>query len=140
MNIKEHIEAGHYPLDDKGRAILPTSDPNVRAVIAATDCPVGDYMIGWSIANSPKVEFGGGTDYCWKIAWWRRDGEPVIDREKVRLLPPPPRKVKVTLWAAYARDTGHLVATEHSRDQLGRFDRRSVYFVELTGEYEEPQP
>ena len=41
MNIKEHIEAGHYPTDAKGRALVPMGADRV-AVIYCTDHPA-DY-------------------------------------------------------------------------------------------------
>ncbi|TAJ89693.1 hypothetical protein [Reyranella sp.] len=141
MNIRDHIEAGHYPTDEKGRALVPTSRPNAHAVIAATDCPVGDWLLGWEVTTSAPVEgvSDGGKPYCWRISWWRSDGEVTrsdIDRVG-RLLPPPPRKVKVTAYGLVGRK-GLITATVLRSSVESVAGARSTHIVELTGEYDEP--
>ncbi len=32
MNIRDHIEAGHYPTDSKGRAVVPLSDGGTATI------------------------------------------------------------------------------------------------------------
>lgn len=122
MNIKQHIEAGHYPKTENGMEIVQTSE---GLTVHIADVHPDGRIAGW-------LSKGDVSAYTWNAhggAFQERGGD---------LLPPPPRKVKRSLWAAYARDTGRLLATEHSREQLGRFHPSSVHFVELTGEYEEP--
>lgn len=142
MNIKELIEAGAYPKDEKGRALVPTNNPQVRAVIATTDCPAGSPLLGWLITSSLAQNIGGrdvgGTDYCWSICWWRPDGSSAHSDHKEALLPPPPRKVRARAFGVMtSRDNlqslhfDRLIAEQNaSRFSAGRV-------VELTGEYEE---
>lgn len=88
MNIKEHIEANHYPRDEKGRALVPTRG-GYRAVIMAIDCPEREKpLAGWYFLNDHRGE----------LASWHADGhfEAHLDCGNLDLLPPPPRKVKVT--------------------------------------------
>ncbi len=50
MNIKEHIDAGHYPKDEKGRALVPVSDGRT-AIVLATDAPISAPIVGWMDAR-----------------------------------------------------------------------------------------
>ena len=126
MTIKEHIEAGHYPTDDKGRALVPTSKPGAVAIISDTDaghCP-NVALLGWIRAEAQSDN---------RIAWWKEDGKCFTDR--IHLLPPPPRKVKVT---AYCAPNWNGV-----KGNKGVWWRRedapnNEPLIELTGEYEEP--
>lgn len=116
MNIKEHIEAGHYPTDDKGRALVPTSDGRTYCVLAA-DVPSSLPIAG----------------YC-------LDRPDIISRQSESghfLLPPPPRKVKVTYYAEVDRESGKIVATSNV-GRLGMSAPANWVCVELTGEYEQP--
>lgn len=82
MNIKEHIEAGHYPTDDKGRALVPTRAGSLVTILA-TDL---DKIIGWS------WELGAED--------WSDEGLYIGIRESQHdLVPPGPHKVKVTAYA-----------------------------------------
>jgi hypothetical protein len=83
MNIKQHIEAGHYPKDEKGRAIVPTTDPNEEAVIAATDAPGQWVLMGW-------VRQKAGPDMS-QASWWPTGAKG--SHASIPLLPPAPRKL-----------------------------------------------
>lgn len=88
MNIKQHIEAGHYPTDAKGRAMVPVEsefDPAKGATWIATICAIdgpGGNIVG----------FGQGC-----VREWGDDGTPF--HPEGRLLPP-------------AKDCPHDVASE----------------------------
>lgn len=82
MNIKEHIEAGHYPTDSKGRALVPTRSGQ-PVTILATD--MGS-IVGWS------GEVGAEE--------WERDGSYNSIRESQHdLMPPAALKVTVKAYA-----------------------------------------
>lgn len=82
MNIKEHIEAGHYPVDDKGRALVPMVSDRV-AIIYCTDHGDGYCVLGRDPVKALRA---------WDCAGRNQHG-PQDD-----LLPPAPRKV--TKYAA----------------------------------------
>lgn len=130
MNIRDHILAGHYPTDDKGRALVPTAHGlDTIAVICATDKPGRYPILGWlpTPARVQSIEFA-----------WDENGCAAGDSNTERLLPPPPRKVKVS---ATLRGGG-----QHEGDEVLRSMRRednddvppAGVRIELTGEYEEP--
>lgn len=131
MNIKEHIEAGHYPTDLKGRALVPMSEGRgIPATILATD--VGD---SWTI-----VGFCLGQVYRWNHNGADRGTDcPIIGH----LLPPAPRKVKVTRWAVMMLPVadnisyGSCSSRELAEVALSQAVRPAV-IVELTGDVEEP--
>ncbi len=122
MNIKEHIEAGHYPVDEKGRALVPMRNGS-SATIYATDGP--DEPI---VGLRPRV-----------ISTWRASGQwNIHGHNDYDLLPPPPRKVKVTRWAVLQKDGccwGNYADRETAKSWASYHDG---ILVELTGEYEEP--
>ena len=126
MNIKEHIEAGHYPLDDRGRALVPTRGGRV-ATIYATDHGAE----GWPIIG--RCDFGGLT--------WNEDG--CLQSSAAHgcdLLPPPPRKVEVTKFILhrFAKGAGyHMYDTREDAERAMR-GILNGRVVELTGSYEEP--
>lgn len=93
MNIKEHIEAEHYPKDDKGRSIVPTNDCTARAIIVATDAPGSVPLIGWVIVSA----IDKSIDHTLAQAAWNVLGQP-DERSSRFLLPPEPKKVTVTVW------------------------------------------
>ena len=126
MNIKEHIEAGHYPKDEKGRALVPG---------AIGSCYSGDIFVvcGSDVAGCPYL-----------IGWWRKARMAgAMSVEDGRLLPPPPRKVKVTRWAVFTAARGiHPVSypssAEAAREHEYNIGVAGTRIIELTGEYEEP--
>ncbi len=73
MNIKEHIDAGHYPKDDKGRSLVPMRRGGTF-VVAATDKPGQRPIVGWHVSDGAGI-----TD--------------VLHADDISLLPPAPRKI-----------------------------------------------
>jgi hypothetical protein len=130
LNIREHIEAGHYPKDDKGRAVVPMQGCE-EAVILATDWREGGgdtrCIIGWRKDDDEHRE----------LLTWDADGKyfgnPLHNNA---LLPPPPRKVPVKAWAIVQADTGRILRL---RDNPPSGTTAGIeQLVELTGEREEP--
>jgi hypothetical protein len=124
MNIKEHIEAGHYERDDTGRALVPMRNGE-RATIYATDCPGNEPIVGVT------KDTGAET--------WSAAGSYTADRTTTTLdlLPPPPRKVKVTAWALFARKADEVSVITLDPETAANW-RTYNEVVEITGEYEEP--
>jgi len=121
VNIKEHIEAGHYPKDEKGRALVPMKSGR-QLVVTATDKPGPCPIIGW--VEGINHAFG-----------WYGDSED--------LLPPPPRKVKVMAYTVLTRgNTGKYETSGlfFNRSEAGGHNcgASGLGIVTLTGEYEEP--
>jgi hypothetical protein len=127
MNIKEHIEAGHYPKDDKGRAIVPLASGHV-ATITATDKPGNFPIFGWYTGTS----LGDGIAESWSAR-----GHVTSNPTDRDLLPPPPRKVKVTAWALFARKADEVSVITLDPETAANW-RTYNEVVEMTGEYEEP--
>lgn len=128
MNIKEHIEAGHYPTDDKGRAIVPT-DGGGPITIYATD-------------HGSAYPICGRHPACEHAETWTACGQNFDGNGD--LLPPPPRKVKVTRWLL--KETTPCVGETSlfpSRDAAEAHLRSAMvnpewwHLIEMTGEYEE---
>lgn len=122
MNIKEHIEAGHYPKDEKGRPLVPTRDGDT-VIVCATDRPGACPIVGYAMGGSDN----GFAYYA----------------DSSRLLPPPPRKVKVTGWSVVQKGGGLAACNHDTREEAERSLRNNyvttgIGVVELTGEYEEP--
>lgn len=129
MNIKEHIEAGHYPTDGNGRALVPTGESAWEAVIAATDAPGEWVLMGW-------VRRKGCNDAS--QASWFANGM-AGSRAAITLLPPPPRRVKVQAWALVNDATKELRWLTSSEEAAIHEERLQGYLcVELTGGYDEP--
>jgi len=118
MNIKEHIEAGRYPTDNKGRPLVPHRDGGTVTVLST------DYM-GSNIAG--YVINGGRAG---ELTFW-----PPYDR--TYLLPPPPRKVTEVRWAAFNR-RGRWVNSASSRTALRSDEGNDVFLTEVTCTYELP--
>lgn len=114
MNIKEHIEAGHYPKDEKGRALVPMKNGRVVTIYATE-------FAGGPIAGAD------GDD----LEHWRENGHYHTEGggySGLDLLPPPPRKVEVKAWVLL--------------DQHGEINHFQTLpglppLIELTGSYEE---
>jgi hypothetical protein len=85
--IKEFIEKGAYPKDDKGRALVPMRGGHM-ATIAATDKPGIWPLTGWYTGTG----VGDGITASW-CAQGSINGQ---SDAPLNLLPPRPRKVKVT--------------------------------------------
>lgn len=113
MNIKEHIDARHYPVDDKGRALVPLVRNAGVLVVLCTDRPGLASIVGW-VQDSHLI------------------GCYVPDSE--HLLPPPPRKAKVI--ARIESTVDGFVIRHLAKADGGGFRHGEV--IELAGEYEEP--
>ncbi len=131
MNIKQHIEANHYPRDEKGRALVPTNG-GFTAVICATDKPGPRPILGWvpTPARATSIE----------VAW--HDDGSLQGMGTCNLLPPAPRKVEVKAWGVLAEIPGtdeyrvvHVAQTQHAAQQWGCSGQPCIA---LTGSYEEP--
>lgn len=122
MNIREHIEAGHYPKDEKGRALVPMRAGGT-AVIVATDLPHEIFPIfGWTAAMGTQRQ-------------WQAGGRNSLSGEGAHdLLPPPPHKVKVTGKIRYTNGD-FAVWDFHSKP--GRMWKEGEE-VSFATEYEEP--
>lgn len=127
--IKAHIEAGHYPVDEKGRALVPVSG-NLVATICATDAPSDRPIIGF-------IRGATHLDGCPLIAW-HEDGAHANPRGAwTDLLPPPRRKVKVKTIAIVSAASGNILSIRGEGNYpAGVAAHERV--VELVGEYEEP--
>jgi hypothetical protein len=131
MNIRDHIEAGHYPKDEKGRALVPTQDGKT-VVIYATDVPfdTGDGCIA-------------GFRPTHGLHRWHSDGNAASRSSGWTLLPPPPRKVEVKVVARIV--DGEIVSTIwdvplriHAQQIAKQWRDAGDTVAELTGSYEEP--
>ncbi len=122
MTIKEHIEAGHYPTDDKGRALVPMRC-DFTATIYATDFPNDRPIIG-------RIDYGASQE----IGHWLPDGMVMRDGTECQrdLLPPPLRKMRVTHWAIVVNGTAIVVGTHDAAPT----PRKGEAVVQLTGECE----
>lgn len=129
MNIKEHIEAGHYPKDDQGRALVPTRRGEIVTVYA-TDHPGGYPIAGRinTLCMHPTTCSETGDNKGWGV-------------QPHDLLPPSPRKVKVKACAIMYGDgrIGHFQIGREDADKFAAgWKHHSAFVVDLTGEYEEP--
>lgn len=130
--IREHIEAGRYKRDDKGRALVPVVG-NLVATICATDAPGDRPIIGFIRGPHNATHL----DSCPLIAWHEDGVHARPAGAWTDLLPPPPRKVKVEVLAVVIAGTGTVVSVREPDAPpagVAGFER----LVRLTGEYEEP--
>lgn len=128
MNIRDHIEAGHYPKDDKGRALVPVRDGTMVYTILCTDRP----------GSEPIVGFCAAITNSWQC--WPEDGSC---EHGLSLLPPPPRKVEVKRWAVIRRNDGSVANWWDSEADakcavMDRPDAQNRIIIQMTGSYEEP--
>jgi hypothetical protein len=127
MNIRDHINAGHYPKDEKGRALVPVGGQGRKgwtATIIATDAPEG--IIGFGPAYTRK---------------WNDRGEDKAGHGDGDLLPPAPRKVEVKRWIELETDSDFASSTWTEKQGGGTVKpREGCVIVELTGSYEMPWP
>ena len=121
MNIKEHIDAGHYPKDEKGRALVPMRSCGI-AVIFVTDAD-GPYSI---IGRRPCAENPTG---------WTPNGKWNVHESYSQrdLLPPPPRKVEIEVHVE--NDGPGALIVKWATANAYRLPRNAV--IKLTGSYEE---
>ena len=126
MNIKEHIEAGHYPKDSLKRAIVPMRAGGF-AVIYATNAPGDAPLVGFI----GQEENRSRPDGEWKI-----DGSRCGWGEPWDLIPPPPRKAKVSEWALIRE--GRVWTWYQTEEKARRCAHDGDQIVLMTGEYEEP--
>lgn len=129
MTIKEHIDAGHYPKDAKGRPLVPMRDGRM-ATILATDL---------------------GQDRIWG-AWdngiinWRADGEnwgPYDNSREARLIatdlmPPVPRKVEVKMFALMRRLRSGAVMFVAIAEKPEEKNPENEFWIEMLGSYTVP--
>lgn len=128
MNIKAHIEAGHYPTDEKGRALVPMKN-GATVIVYATDAPcVPEAIVGY------RRNFGPCT---WSAeGHWHTSGGGYSPND---LLPPAPRKVAVKAWALNNIHGAMLALTDDPvRAKSWPTVGVGYFAVALSGEYEEP--
>lgn len=117
MNTIEHIKAEHYATDDKGRALVPTCDHRTYCVLS-TDHPGELPIVGYCIGTPETISRQSADGHF--------------------LLPPPPRKVKVTKYAVALTPSLMSCLIYDSREDAARAHLANRQIIELTGEYEEP--
>lgn len=133
MNIKEHIEAGHYAPFMGGPGIGIQTESSGTAQIFTSSCG-GLY---------PIVGVVSVLSQGWVPMQWAANGAPYLCQPEYQLLPPPPRKVEVKAWAQVAPN-GDIRSLKRCADSLpavknGRtVETLQDSIVELTGSYEEP--
>ena len=139
MNIKQHIEAGHYPKDEKGRALVPMRNGKT-AIIYLTDYDNPDFAV-WQIvgriAGRHEME-----PRCWQVNGGFHGDTALGVCSPLDLLPPPPRKVEVKRWAIVRANDRSIVKifdteadAKSARNMYDDETRRPI--VELTGSYEQ---
>lgn len=133
MNIKEAIERGLYPTDNKGRALVPTgSRYNSPATIVCVDKPGHFCLMGWVPTNARAAALS---------LIWSADGQ-CHSEPGFNLLPHTPQKVPLKGYAAVAADGTVWSVHRNSRDASAMIahsgDPISWSIVELTGEWTAP--
>lgn len=129
MNIKEHIEAGHYEKDENGRAVLLMRNGKTAYIYTTKH--------GGKIAGATRNDlYENGLMLC----SWSNDGRDCSGNgHEYDLMPPKPIKVRVSRWGGMWGENFKYVAsvTYDTREEaVAAFGRQRV--IELTGEYEEP--
>lgn len=131
MNIKEHIQAGHYPVDEKGRALVPMRNGATATVYTVQH---GD---PWPIAGSFKDD---GFINGFSLVCWQADGRISSSSEAPRdLMPPALRKVRVVAWALVGKQSGSVfrcVTDEEEAREYPSIRDGTWRVVPLVGEYE----
>lgn len=139
MNIKQHIEAGHYPVDAKGRALVPMRNSGPGAVIYATDRDHSHCIVGHQLDNL----------YCWQpdgradnTVFSSDDEYPTTNLD---LLPPPPHKSVHKSWIVYPRASdGHpcwgspKFVYDNPHEPATHYPSPKYIIIEMSCEYEEP--
>lgn len=136
MNIKEHIDAGHFPADKNGRALVPLLN-GATAIIYMTDYDHPDFpewcIVGRVIGHEvmePK---------CWRADGGYHTGA-AQGSWPLDLMPPPPRRIEVKEWAVVDRRNGQIIRTYRNLAavELNTEGPLLSRVVELTGSFEEP--
>jgi hypothetical protein len=122
--ILGHIEAGHYPKDEKGRALVPMKNGRT-ALIYATD-----HAGLFSIVGSCVDRLNGRMSWYWRVDG-TSGGLPNASHD---LMPPTPRKGKVT--GKLKRIGNGFVVWD--LDGVSPDVWRKGVEIEFTGEVEEP--
>lgn len=131
MNIKEHIEAGHYA---PGARLVPMR--NGRIAVVYTTEHGGAWPIAGSVADEGYVNGRG-------LCCWQANGRIASSGDAPEdLMPPPPRKMKVAAWAIIGRpsDAPYAIyktgdaAKESQRNNWGEAVTRIIFMM---GEYSE---
>lgn len=94
MNIKEHIDAGHYPVDDKGYSLVPMRNGDVARIYTTEHG--GERSIAGAV---PDFDCINGH----RLLAWQDDGR-ISSLDSARhdlLLPPVARAREVTAWDVY---------------------------------------
>lgn len=132
--IKEHIEAGHYERDEDCSGWSVPLQNNTTAKVFTAKCG----------GVAPLVGVVSVASYGWVPIKWYADGTPERNSShwscQFNLLPPPPRKAKVTRFHVLDKHNNTLsmsTSEQTAREETCRLPN-AVRFVELTGEYEEP--
>lgn len=126
MNIKQHIEAGHYPKDEKGRALVPMGSGRT-AIIYCTDHPPKGTNYSCIIGRDPSAS----------IRAWDCHGQNE-GYHTDNLLPPPPRKREVKRYLVVGPGYERGPYTERiDAECVTRSSHPSGRIVELTGSYEQ---
>jgi hypothetical protein len=125
LTIKDHIEAGHYPKDSKGRSLVPRAGNSTLITVTATDGP----------AEYPIQGFGAHFGSSWS-AHGRAHPTQFPGND---LFPPPPRKATIRVFAA-VRD-GRIIAVgetfSHCVDKIRFLVCPEQFVVELTKDIEQ---
>lgn len=128
MNIKEHIEQGHYPVDEKGRPLVPGTGNAVWAILCV-DRPTNEGqphpIIAFRCPDGQLCSFPADDGV---------DGGLLY-----RLLPPPPRKVRLEAWAQVVDGKiAKITADPKDGAYWSNPPARPWVCVKLTAEIEEP--
>jgi hypothetical protein len=137
MNVKDHIEAGHYPKSNGEWPILVLTRGGNTAYIYTTR-----HHPDWPIVGGIE---GESEPFAWRsngrITRATGDGRDYEHDDPRDLLPPPPRKVKVTRYAVMISVPDNkchaTFAQRNMAEQEAAHMRDGAVVIELTGEYEE---
>jgi hypothetical protein len=125
VNIKEHIEAGHYPKTDG------VTEVRTRG---------GDAAFIYTTRHHPDWPIVGGIDGDSAPRAWMPDGRiSTSGKLSDDLLPPPPRKVEVKKWMTMRPNCTTWLFFDNAEEAAEEIKTSPGWrVVELTGSYEEP--
>ena len=122
MNIKQHLESGHYPKAFGGVTTVATRSGSIAYIYTTKHHP------DWPIVGGIE---GESEPYAWRPNG-RIAGDDSDDPRD--LLPPAPRKREVKAWASVSSD-GVIRVLKVNKGHLMTFPGDTL--IELTGSYEE---